>query len=135
MTSFLFAYPFLVLTIVALDLLWLGVVMKDFYRANLGHLMGDSVVWGAAIAFYFLFAAGLLYFAVMPAVETASLVRAISLGALIGFLSYATYDLTNHATLRDWPLIVTIVDIAWGAVLSATAAGVGFLAVKILGSF
>ena len=133
MTPLLLAYSALVAAIVALDLLWLGVVMKDFYRANLGHLMAPSVVWGAAVAFYLVFAAGLLYFAVIPALSAGSLLRAALLGALLGALCYATYDLTNHATLKNWPLAVTLLDIAWGAVLSAAAASAGYLAAKLAG--
>ena len=127
------AFPIVVATILALDLLWLGVVMKDFYRANLGHLMGGTVVWGAAIVFYLVFAAGLLFFAVMPALASGSWVKAALFGAALGALCYATYDLTNHATLRDWPLMVTIVDIIWGAVLSGVVATVGYFAAKAFG--
>lgn len=134
MTAYLFAYPAILLTIIILDLLWLGVVMKEFYRTYLGHLMGDGVVWGAAAVFYALFAAGLLYFAVMPAAEANSLLRAFLLGAAVGILAYGTYDLTNHATLRNWPFVVTVIDIAWGAVLSGIAASVGYLALTRLGS-
>jgi uncharacterized membrane protein len=133
MMQLLKAYPFIVAAIVILDLLWLGVVMKDFYRAQLGHLMGTSVVWGAALVFYLVFAAGLAYFAVLPALAEGSWVRALFLGALLGALCYATYDLTNHATLRDWPLSVTVLDIVWGAFLSGAAATTGYFAAKILG--
>ncbi len=108
--------------------------MKEFYRTHLGHLMGDGVVWGAAAVFYALFAAGLLYFAVMPAAEANSLLRAFLLGAAVGILAYGTYDLTNHATLRNWPFVVTVIDIAWGAVLSGIVASVGYLALTRLGS-
>lgn len=124
-------YPIIVLVIVMLDVLWLGVVMKDFYRTHLGHLMGGSVVWWAAVAFYLLFAAGLLYFAVIPALAAGSLMKAILLGAALGVVAYATYDLSNNATLKDWPVIVTVVDIAWGAVISGVAAAAGYLAAKI----
>lgn len=127
----LLSYGAVLISIVALDLLWLGVVMKDFYRAKLGHLMGDTVVWGAAILFYLIFAAGIMYFAVTPAVAAASFARAFLLGAALGFLAYATYDLTNHATLRDWPIMVTVLDIIWGAFLSGIVASVGFFVAKI----
>ncbi len=126
------AYPALVVSIVALDLLWLGIIMKDFYRVNLGHLMGDGVVWGAAVVFYLIFAAGLLYFAVMPGVAEGSLIKTMLLGALLGALCYATYDLTNQATLRDWPGVVTVIDIVWGAALSAAASAMGYFAATLL---
>jgi len=129
-TTFVKAYPIVIAAIVALDLLWLGVIMKDFYRANLGHLMGEGVVWGAAIASYLIFAAGLMYFAVLP---SHTWLKAALLGALFGALCYATYDLTNHATLKNWPLAVTLIDIVWGAFLSGVAATAGYFAVKFLG--
>lgn len=131
MMPLLIAYPAVVATVVALDLLWLGVIMKDFYRANLGHLMGDTVVWGAAIAFYFVYAAGIVYFAVSPALPTGSLLKAGIAGLLLGLLCYATYDLTNHATLRQWPLAVTLIDIVWGGVLTAAAAKIGLLVARL----
>lgn len=116
-------------TIVVLDLVWLGVVMKDFYRAQIGHLMSGSVVWPAAIVFYLVYAAGVWFFAVSPAT---SLMKALTLGVLLGALAYATYDLTNQATLKDWPVMVTVLDIIWGAVLTGAAATIGYLVLKSL---
>lgn len=115
-------------TIIVLDLLWLGVIMKDFYRAQIGHLMSGTVVWGAAILFYLVYAAGVWFFAVASA---SSLVKALTLGALLGALAYATYDLTNQATLKDWPLVVTVADIAWGAFITGVAATVGYAVTKL----
>jgi uncharacterized membrane protein len=106
----------------AIDLVWLGVVAKNFYRQHLGHLLSPQVNWTAAILFYLVFIAGIVFFAVRPALEVNSPLRALTYGALFGFLTYATYDLTNQATLRDWPVLVTVVDLAWGAVLSASVA-------------
>jgi uncharacterized membrane protein len=106
----------------AIDLVWLGVVAKNFYRQHLGHLLSPQVDWTAAILFYLVFIGGIVFFAVRPALEVNSPLRALTYGALFGFLTYATYDLTNQATLRDWPVIVTVVDLAWGAVLSASVA-------------
>ena len=106
----------------AIDLVWLGVVAKNFYRQHLGHLLSPQVDWTAAILFYLVFIGGIVFFAVKPALEINSSLRALTYGALFGFLTYATYDLTNQATLRDWPVIVTVVDLAWGAVLSASVA-------------
>ena len=110
---------------VALDLLWLGVVAKSFYQSNLGYLLGD-VNWFAAIVFYVVFLGGLTFFVTYPAVAKNSLLTAVTLGAVFGFVTYATYDLTNNATLRDWPVIVTIVDIVWGTVLGASVAAATF---------
>jgi len=105
-----------------IDMIWLGVIAKDFYRSRLGHLMGD-INWTAAIIFYLIFLLGLTYFAMYPAVAKGSFLAAVTLGALFGFFTYATYDLTNLATLKDWPLSVVIVDIIWGTILGMAVAG------------
>lgn len=110
----------------AVDLVWLGVVAKDFYRSGIGHLMGDGFNVGGIIAFYLVYIAGIFFFAVNPALATGDWQRAALLGLAFGFFAYATYDLTNLATLRDWPIGVTIVDIAWGAVLTSAASVVGY---------
>jgi len=117
----------------ALDLLWLGILARDFYQRHLGYLMRPQVNWIAAISFYLLFIIGIVIFAVKPALEAGSPMRALAYGALFGFFTYATYDLTNLATVRDWPLIVTVVDLVWGTALCALSAWAGyFLSVKIL---
>lgn len=108
------------------DFVWLGLAAKDFYRAGIGHLMGSGFNIPAAVAFYLIYTAGLLFFAVNPAVEHGDWQRAIGLGAAFGFFAYATYDLTNLATLKDWPLNVALADMAWGAALSGAAALVGY---------
>jgi uncharacterized membrane protein len=111
----------------AIDLVWLGVVAKAFYRRHLAHLLAAEVNWPAAIVFYLVFIAGIVLFAVRPALEANSAMRAAAYGALFGFFTYATYDLTNHATMRDWPPIVTVVDLAWGTTLSALVAYSSYL--------
>lgn len=111
----------------AIDMFWLGVVAVAFYRTHLGYLLAPEVGWTAAIIFYLIFIAGLLLFAVYPAIDAGSLLRAALLGAAFGFVCYATYDLTNQATVRDWPLIVTLVDLAWGTVLGGVVASLSFL--------
>jgi uncharacterized membrane protein len=110
------------------DMAWLGLVAKAFYRKHLGHLMAPKVGWPAALLFYVLFIAGLLVFAVRPALAAGAPVRALILGAGLGLVSYATYDLTNLATLKDWPLIVTVVDLVWGTVLGGTVSWLSALA-------
>ena len=110
----------------AIDMLWLGVMGGWFYRKHLGYLLTPDVRWSAAILFYLLFVAGLLIFAILPGIQAGSARRVIALGAFFGLVTYATYDLTNHATIKDWPLIVTIVDLIWGAVLSAILSYLGF---------
>jgi uncharacterized membrane protein len=115
----------------AIDMLWLGVVAKDIYQKQLGHLLG-TVNWPAAIIFYLIFIVGILIFAVLPALEARSLMKAVMLGALFGFMTYATYDLTNLATLKDWPLSIALIDMAWGAVLSGSVATISYLIGKTL---
>lgn len=108
------------------DLLWIGVVARDFYRRQLGSLLRPDVRWGPALVFYLLFVAGILIFAVIPALERGSWSRALLLGGLFGAIAYATYDLTNLATLMGFPAVVAIVDIAWGAVLAALIASIAY---------
>ena len=116
----------------AIDMIWLGVVAKNFYGAQIGTLMKSDVNWTAAIIFYLIFIAGLIVFVISPAVERDSWTHALLFGALFGFVCYATYDLTNLAVAKDWPLLVTIVDLAWGAVLAASVSVVTyFIASKI----
>ena len=113
-----------------IDLVWLGLVAKNMYNRNIGHLMSSQVNWVAGGVFYLAFIVGILVFAVYPAVDKDSLLRAIVLGALFGFFTYSTYDLTNLATLKDWPLSITIIDIAWGMVLTGAVSAVGFFIVS-----
>lgn len=122
------AYLAALAALVVLDGLWLGLVAKDFYRNQLGALMRPDVRFGVAAAFYLLYLVGVVIFAVQPALQEGSAVRALVLGALFGFFCYATYDLTNLATLRDWPAKLSMVDMAWGTFLSAIAALAGYLA-------
>lgn len=105
----------------AIDMLWLGLVAQKFYQSQIGYLLGP-VNWPVAIAFYLIFLVGLLIFVIAPAIESRSMMHAIVFGALFGFFTYATYDLTNWATIRDWPMLVSLVDMVWGTVLSASVA-------------
>jgi uncharacterized membrane protein len=125
-TSLVLLYLISVPIFFVVDLLWLGVIAKSFYRSRLGHLMGD-INWPAAIIFYLIFLIGLTYFATYPAVLQGILGSAFMLGALYGFFTYATYDLTNLATLRDWPIVVVVVDIVWGTILGSVVSGITFL--------
>ena len=106
----------------ACDLVWLGIVARGFYQRHLGYLMRNPINWAAALIFYLLFVVGLVIFAIKPALDAQSSARALVYGALFGFFTYATYDLTNLATIRDWPLVITVVDMAWGVVLCGTVA-------------
>jgi uncharacterized membrane protein len=116
-----------------IDLIWLGLVAKGFYQKNLGFILSPSVKWSAAVIFYLIYIAGILAFAVRPALEKGSLFTAVLWGGLFGFFTYATYDLTNLATLKDWPLAVVVVDILWGVALCIVVAMAGFAMGKWLG--
>lgn len=110
-----------------IDVVWLGFVAKSFYRKQLDFILSDKVNWTAAIVFYLIFISGILLFAVLPALERNSLGRALLLGGLFGFFTYATYDLTNLATIKDWPIAVVIVDIVWGIALCSVVAAASFV--------
>ena len=98
-------------------MLWLGVVARGFYRNKLDFILSDSVNWTAAVIFYLIYIIGIIFFAVRPAINENSWIQAVFLGALFGFFTYATYDLTNLATIKNWPMSIVLVDILWGASL------------------
>ena len=123
MTRHLLTYAATCIALTVLDFLWLGVIAKNLYREGIGHLMAPGPNWWAAAAFYLLYPIGLLVFAVLP--SGGDWLRALALGALFGLFCYGTYDLTSLAILKDWPLSVTLVDIAWGAAVSAAGASAG----------
>jgi uncharacterized membrane protein len=121
--QFLIALP----VFFVIDMAWLVIVAKKFYQEKIGFLMRPDINWLAAIIFYILFIAGLVIFVISPAVEKHSWVHALVFGALFGLITYATYDLTNLATLKDWPLLVTIVDLIWGTVLASSISVITYL--------
>ena len=110
----------------AVDLVWLGLVARSFYQKQIGFLMAPATNWVAAIIFYLLFIFGLLFFVVLPGLREGSLGVTLLRAALYGLITYATYDLTNLATLKDWPITMTIVDIAWGTFLSTVVSLASF---------
>ena len=110
----------------AIDLLWLGVIAKNFYNRELEPVMGD-IRWGAAISFYLLYIVGLVLFAIMPGYSSGDTQMAILVGAAFGFFTYATYDMTNLATLKHWSVKVVVVDILWGVVLGSSVTYVTLL--------
>ncbi len=117
----------------AIDMLWLGVIAKNFYRSQIGGLMKTDINWLAAIIFYLIFIVGLIVFVISPAIEKGSWTYALIYGALFGLVCYATYDLTNLALAKDWPLLVTIVDLAWGATLAASVSVITYFISNKLG--
>jgi uncharacterized membrane protein len=117
----------------AIDMTWLGLVAKKFYNQHIGFLMKPDIGWFAAIVFYLLFITGLVTFVIGPAVEKQSWINAVLYGAFFGLVTYSTYDLTNLATMKEWPLIVTIVDLIWGMVLSASVSLITYLIANKIG--
>lgn len=128
-TQYIYIYLFSVPVFFLIDMVWLGVVASQFYKSQIGHLLSSSVNWSVAIAFYFMFLAGLVVFAIGPAVESRTWTHALLYGALFGFFTYLTYDLTNWATLKEWPALVSIVDVLWGTLLSAAVATITYFLV------
>lgn len=120
------------LVFLAIDIVWLGWMAKDLYNKMIGHLLSPQVNWVAAIIFYLLFITGIFIFAILPAIEKDTWKYALLYGALFGFFTYATYELTNLATLRQWPATLVFIDIAWGVFLSASVATAGFFITRAL---
>ncbi|QPC93969.1 DUF2177 family protein [Mesorhizobium sp. INR15] len=121
------AYLATALVFLGIDSIWLTLTASRLYRPLLGDMLVDGFNLTPAILFYLIYIAGIVYFAIQPAFGTGSAMTATMNGAVFGFVAYATYDLTNQATLKNWPVQITIADLCWGTVLSATAATIGFL--------
>lgn len=102
----------------AIDLFWLGIIAKNLYREQIGFLISDEVRWGPAILFYFLYIAGLVFFALLPVFNEGSWVLALIYGGFFGLVCYATYDLTNLATIARWPIKIVVYDLLWGTFIS-----------------
>jgi uncharacterized membrane protein len=113
-----------------IDLVWLGVVAPGFFKAQLGPLMREKIDFVPAVAFYVIYIAALVWLAILPAFELDDWGRAALNGAVLGLAAYATYDLTNLAVLKNWPLTMTLVDLAWGTALSALTAGLTIVLLK-----
>jgi uncharacterized membrane protein len=119
---YLIAFP----AFMIIDLIWLGIVARGFYKDQMGHLMRPDVNWAAAIVFYLIFVAGIVVLAAWPGIERGSFARALWMGAFVGLVTYAAYDLTNLATLAGFPLKVAVVDLCWGMVLCAAVSGITY---------
>lgn len=114
-----------------MDFIWLTLIAKSFYQSHMGELMAVEVRMGPAIIFYALYLAGLVLFAISPALREQNWLMAVGLGLALGVIAYGSYDLTNMATLKGWSMSLTLVDIAWGAFISAVSALAGFYAARI----
>lgn len=128
MNKYLVAGLVVAVVMVAMDMLWLGFIAKSLYQNGIGHLMAERPQALAALAFYLVYAVGLVVFAVAPQAAVEGWYRTAWMAALFGFVAYATYDLSNLATLKNWPLWLSLVDMAWGSAASAVAATAGKLA-------
>lgn len=128
--QFIVAYVSTGAVFLALDAVWLGFMSSRVYRPLIGDLLAEQPNWPPAVLFYLLYVAGVVVFAVQPALASGRWTTALALGAFLGLLAYGTYDLTNHATLRNWPAAMTAIDLAWGTFLTAAAATVGMLATR-----
>jgi uncharacterized membrane protein len=134
MPAYLVSYGATVIVLLACDMVWLSTVGAGIYRPRLGDLLLDRPVLWAAALFYLVYGVGVVIFAVAPGLRQESWPRALGLGALFGLFAYATYDLTNLATMRGWSVLVSVLDIAWGACLTAVAAAAGTYAAMRVGA-
>lgn len=120
-----FAVTFVIF--MGIDLIWLGFVAKNIYSKYLGYLMAPNVNWMAAMVFYVIFIVGVLYFVIAPSLVDRDFTQLVIRAMLFGFMTYATYDLTNLATVRDWPITITIIDLIWGTTLSTSVSVISYL--------
>lgn len=129
-----FLYYGITLTVfMVIDLIWLGFIAKDLYAKYLGYLMSDTVNWIAAVIFYLIFIGGICYFVLYPSLIDQNLVQLLFRAAFFGFITYATYDLTNLATIKNWPINITIIDLIWGTTLSTSVSVISYFIIKLLG--
>lgn len=134
MSRYLLLYGATALVLFPLDAIWLGYVARGFYVSRLGDLMLDQPRFGVAALFYLFYVAGIVWFAILPNLSSGSVVGALLAGAALGFIAYGTYDATNFATLRGYPVSLAVVDVIWGTVLTGVAAAGGlFIATRWFG--
>ena len=132
MTYYLKLYFATLIAFLAIDMVWLGFVARNIYQKYLGFLLTPTTNWIAAVLFYLLFILGILVFVVVPGLEKNSLKVTLLCAALFGLITYATYDLTNLATVKNWPVLITVIDMAWGTVLSVVVSYISFMVGKRL---
>lgn len=122
MTKLIVSYLVMAGILLILDLIWIGIIAREFYRNGLGSLMAENVNMAAAFGFYLIYSIGLFVFVVQPALAGGDWQKAAMMGAMFGLVAYATYDLTNLAVVKGFPLNIAVVDMAWGAGVSAVTA-------------
>jgi len=130
--KYIYLYIISLATFLAIDFIWLNFIAKNLYSTKIGHLLAKKPKLFPALIFYLLFIIGIIIFAVLPGYEAQNIWQTIILGALFGLLTYSTYDLTNLATLKNWPISVTIIDLVWGTSISTITAIVGYLTATLL---
>ena len=123
----IFLYIIATVIFFAIDMVWLGFIARNLYKEKLGFILSDKVNWAAAIVFYLIYIGGILFFAVIPAIKDQNWQTALLNGAVLGMLCYATYDLTNMATISQWPLQIVVIDIVWGIVLTSSVSLLTFV--------
>lgn len=131
MKAIVFGYFAAALCMLVLDAIWLSTMARTLYRPHIGELLLDGFRLAPAVAFYFIYVAGIVYFAVHAGYEKASIGVALLNGAVFGFMAYATYDLTNQATMKVWSTTVTVADIAWGTFLTSVSAAAGYIGARM----
>lgn len=129
-TKYLLAWAATFVVMIVIDLLWLGVIAKNLYANAMGDLMSPQPRLAFAALFYLMYPVGLVIFAVLPGFAADSMARAALLGAAFGLFAYGTYDLTNLAVVRNWPLGLSFIDMAWGTLVSGVSAAAGFAALR-----
>ena len=127
MKTYVAAYLFTLVAFLVVDFIWLSTMASRLYRPAIGDLLAENFRLAPAVVFYLIYAAGLTFLAVRPAFQTGEWTTALLYGAVVGFMAYATYDLTNQATIRAWPAVITAVDLAWGTLASGLAATISYL--------
>lgn len=131
--TYVIAYIASAIVFFAIDYVWLSRVAFNFYRSEIGHVLRDEPNFAAAGAFYLFYIGGIVYFAIAPALANESWTHALVAGAILGLVAYGTYDMTNLATVKDWSIKVTVIDILWGGALTSVSALAGYSAVRALG--
>ena len=124
--NYLREYGIAFIAFFTIDLLWLGIFAKDVYKKYLGFILSPNPNWLAAITFYLLYILGIVFFVINPAIEKRSFRYALFAGMFFGLITYATYDLTNLATIKDWPLNITIIDLIWGSALCGLVSSITY---------
>lgn len=131
--KWLLYYGITLTVFMVIDLIWLGFIAKDLYSKYLGYLMSDNVNWLAAVVFYLIFIGGVCYFVLYPSLIDKNMTNLLIRASLFGFITYATYDLTNLATIKDWPINITIIDLIWGTTLSTSVSVISYFIINLLG--